>query len=217
MFTQQLWQSTKHLYDAILAHPFNTELAAGTLNSDRFKYYVQQDELYINVYARALAQVAAKAPDSEICSDLLSYAKDGIAIEQALHDYFFKRFHITPTEDRQPSCFSYTHFLLSITSLEPFETGIAALLPCFWIYQEVGHHIEQTSVEGNPYQLWIETYSDDAYDKVVDRMISITESVASAASSATRSRMSEAFFDSTRLEWMFWDAAYRLEKWPLQR
>ena len=60
-FTQELWQSTRHLYDAILAHPFNTELAAGTLNSDRFTYYVQQDELYIKVYARALAQVALLA------------------------------------------------------------------------------------------------------------------------------------------------------------
>ena len=44
-FTEKLWQSTEHIYDKILAHPFNTELAAGTLSSDRFTYYAQQDDL----------------------------------------------------------------------------------------------------------------------------------------------------------------------------
>jgi len=215
VFTQELWQSTEHLYDAILSHPFNTELAAGTLNAERFTYYVQQDELYIKAYARALAQVAAKAPDSQSCNDLLSYAKDGIVVEQALHEVFFKRFDITPTENQQPSCFSYTSFLLSVTSLEPYEVGLAALLPCFWIYQRVGHHIEETSVEDNPYQPWVETYADEAYDGVVDRMISITDAAAATASDSARAGMSEAFYDSARLEWMFWDAAYRLEEWPV--
>ncbi len=214
-FTQELWQSTAHIYDAILVHPFNQELSAGTLGVDRFKYYVEQDELYIKAYARALAQLAAKAPDSEICNDLLSYAKEGIAIEQALHDYYFKEFDITPEKNPQPSCFAYTHFLLSTAMHEPFETGLAAILPCFWIYQKVGRHIDESAVKENPYQLWIDTYSDDEYDKVVERMISITEKVAEASSSAVRSRMHEAFFDSARLEWMFWDAAYRLEKWPV--
>jgi len=214
-FTEGLWQSTAHLYGAILEHPFNTELAAGTLDPDRFAYYVQQDEIYIKAYARALAQVAAKAPDSQACNDLLGYAKEGILIEQALHDSFFKKFGIVPTDQPQPSCFSYTHFLLSVTAAEPFETGVAALLPCFWIYQKVGHHIAGFAAADNPYQLWIETYSDDAYDEVVDRMVSMTEDAAVAASGSARSRMAQAFFDSARLEWMFWDAAYRLEKWPM--
>jgi thiaminase/transcriptional activator TenA len=214
-FTQELWQSTEHVYGKILAHPFNTELAAGTLSADRFTYYAQQDELYIKAYGRSLAQIAVKAPDSEVRNDLLSYAKEGVLIEQALHDHFFKEFGVTPAGKQEPTCFSYTHFLLSVTSLQPFEIGIAALLPCFWIYQRVGHHIAQTAVKDNPYQRWIDTYSDDAYDKVVDRMVAITDSVAEKASSSVKSGMSEAFLDSTRLEWMFWDAAYRLEKWPV--
>lgn len=214
-FTEKLWQSTEHIYDKILAHPFNTELAAGTLSSDRFTYYAQQDDLYIKAYARSLAQVAVKAPDSAVCNDLLSYAQEGIAIELALHDHFFKEFGVTPTEKQEPTCFAYTSFLLSVTSLQPFEVGIAALLPCFWIYQRAGHHIAQTAVKDNPYQMWIDTYSDEAYDKVVDRVVAITDSVAEKASDSVKSDMSEAFLDSTRLEWMFWDAAYRLETWPV--
>jgi len=85
----------------------------------------------------------------------------------------------------------------------------------FPYHEENTAPIAETAVKENPYQLWIDTYSDDEYDKVVERMISITDKVAEASSSAVQSRMREVFFDSTRLEWMFWDAAYRLEEWPV--
>ena len=93
-FSDILWQSTESIYKSILTHPFNTELAAGTLTPNKFEYYVQQDGLYIKAYARALALLAAKAPSSEMANELLSYAKDGILIEHMLHDHFFKTFHI---------------------------------------------------------------------------------------------------------------------------
>jgi len=214
-FTDNLWQSTEDIYEKILSHPFNLELTAGTLSPDRFSYYVQQDELYIKAYARSLALVAAKAPDSDICNDLLSYAMEGIAVERALHEHFFKKYDVTPTQLQEPTCFAYTNFLLSAASHAPYETGIAALLPCFWIYQRVGRHIEKSASDHNPYQMWIDTYADDAYDLVVDRMVSIVDEAADASSGTVKSGMSSAFLGSARLEWMFWDAAYRLEAWPV--
>lgn len=213
-FTKQLWQSVSQLYHAIQSHPFNRELAAGILPLDKFRYYVQQDELYIKAYARALALLAAKAPDSAARHVLLSYAKDGLLIEQQLHDYFFRQYDIESAVEQEPACFAYTHFLLAVSAIEPFEAGLAALLPCFWIYREVGYNIANTSVTNNPYQLWIDTYTDAEYDKIVDRMLDLTEHAAQQTSATKRWHMAETFFQSTRLEWMFWDAAYRQEKWP---
>ena len=213
-FTQQLWYKIESIYHRILAHPFNVELAAGTLSPDKFQYYVQQDELYIQSYARALAMLAVKSPTSDISENLLRYAKDGISIERALHDHYFKKFNIKPAREVQPACLAYTNFLLSSTVLEPFEVGIAALLPCFWIYRQVGFDIAQKADKSNPYYLWIETYIDQEYDSIVNRMIEITESVARAASVTIKAKMHRAFLYSTRLEWIFWDAAYRLEQWP---
>ncbi len=213
-FSDSLWQSTGSIYDAILRHPFNGELAAGVLPENKFEYYIQQDELYIKAYARALALLAAKAPSSDITNDLLSYAQDGILIERQLHDYFFEKFGITPTETTQPACFAYSNFLLATTSIEPFECGLAALLPCFWIYREVGHVIAQNSIPDNPYQLWIDTYTDADYDRVVDRVIEITNDVTSHSSERTLDKMRNLFIHSTRMEYQFWNAAYTLEKWP---
>ena len=213
-FSGQLWQSTESIYKRIIAHPFNTELAAGTLALNKFKYYVQQDELYIKAYARALALLAAKTPDADMANDLLTYAKDGVMVERILHDHFFAQFAITPTDEQQPACLLYTNFLLATTALEPFEIGLAALLPCFWVYREVGHFIAKSATTNNPYQLWIDTYTDEEYDKVVDRIIEMTDRVAQSASVKTREKMATVFLNSTRLEYNFWDAAVNLEKWP---
>ncbi len=212
-FSDQLWQSTASIYQAILAHPFNTELAAGTLAREKFKYYVQQDELYINAYARALSLLAAKAPNSDMAADLLSYAKDGVAIEKILHDHFFDKFDITPTTEQQPACFAYSNFLLATTAIDPFEIGLAALLPCFWIYREVGYFIAKNAGTPNPFQLWIDIYTDEEYHNVVERVIDMIDTVAEKASSGVRDTMKTVFLHSTRLELNFWHAAYQLEKW----
>lgn len=213
-FIEELWHSIEGLYRAIQSHPFNQELAAGTLALDKFRYYVQQDELYIKAYARALALLAAKAPGSATRHDLLSYAQDGLLIEQQLHDYFFEQYHIERDVTQQPACSAYTNFLLAVSALEPFEVGVAALLPCFWIYREVGHNIAKASAENNPYQLWIDTYSNAEYAQIVDRMIDITEQAAQQTSETLRRQMTEAFLQSSRLEWAFWDTAYNMTKWP---
>lgn len=46
-FTDQAWQRAAPLRAAIDAHPFNQELAAGTLSRDRFQCYIIQDALYL--------------------------------------------------------------------------------------------------------------------------------------------------------------------------
>ena len=214
-FTKQLWQSTRDIYKAIIAHPFNTELAQGTLAIEKFQYYVQQDELYIQAYAHALNILSVKAPASAISNDLLSYANDGILVEKALHDHFFLKFKISPAPEAQPACFSYINFLLATTALQPFEIGVSALLPCFWIYREVGVHISRKASPNNPFQPWIDTYIDDDYSRDVDRMIEITDKTAAAASGEVKLHMQRVFAESVRLEFVFWDAAYRLEKWVL--
>ncbi len=93
--------------------------------------------------------------------------------------------------------------------------SVAGLLPCFWIYREVGRSIAVRSSEDNRYRAWIDTYSGEAFEASVDRMIGLTDALAEAANETTRRRMALAFAKATTLEWMFWDSAYRDERWPL--
>lgn len=214
-FTRLVWDETRSLYDAILAMPFNKELADGTLDPARFAFYVQQDSLYLVDYARALALLAAKAPNAASAELLLGYAKEGIEVERALHDHFYKTFNITPAERQEPACFSYTQFLLACTPLDPYPVGLAAMLPCFWIYREVGLDIARRARSPNPYSAWIETYSDDGFGKAVAQILELTDAAADSASERERAAMRETYATSMKCEWRFWDGAYRMERWPI--
>jgi thiaminase/transcriptional activator TenA len=134
-------------------------------------------------------------------------------VERALHEEYFRRFDVVLDVDQAPGCFAYTNYLVATASHRSFEEAVAALLPCFWIYREVGMHIVGKSVPENPYQLWIDTYAGEEFATAVQRAIDITEEVAAGTTDANRKRMTEAFVLSSRLEWMFWDSAYRMESW----
>lgn len=213
-FTQSLWQSIEPIYYEILHHPYNVELGEGILAISRFEYYLQQDELYLQDYRRALSLLAAKSPDSATAEYLLNYALEGIAIERQLHQTFFQEFHLSSSAQRQPACFHYGNFLLACCSLQPFAVGLAAILPCFWVYHQVGSAILRKTGSANPYELWIETYNDPHYVQTVEKMIDLTEQSAAISTQSDQETMRTAFILSTQLELQFWEAAYRLEKWP---
>lgn len=214
-FTETLWEQNRSLYEAILELPFNVELCAGELSEDRFAFYVKQDSMYLADFSRALAITGARAPDSAALDAFVHFSGEAVAVEQALHDSFLQRFDTFVDVPKSPACFTYTHFLLSTAAGESYPVACAALLPCFWIYREVGLHIHERAAAQNRYQDWIDTYAGADFSATVDRAIALTEQAAATAGSAERDRMARAFFESTRLEWMFWDSAYRMEQWPI--
>lgn len=213
-FTKSLWKGIEGIYEAIIDHPFNRELAQGSLPVEKFKFYIRQDALYLVDFSRALAIVGSKALLPHRILDFLEFAKDGLVVERALHEEYFRRFDVSPDVDQAPACFAYTNYLVATASHRSFEEATAALLPCFWIYREVGMQIVGRSVPDNPYQLWIDTYAGEEFAAAVKRAIEVTEEVAAGTTAQGRQRMSEAFVLSSRLEWMFWDSAYRMESWP---
>jgi thiaminase/transcriptional activator TenA len=142
-----------------------------------------------------------------------------VRVERELHAGFFATFGITPEQaaatEPSPTCEHYTHYLTALAHNAPYEVSVAALLPCFWIYREVGSHLLEIARPGNPYQAWIDTYADEAFAEGVRKVIAISDRVAADATPELRERMHRAFVRASQLEWMFWDSAYRLEAWPI--
>ena len=147
-FSEAAWQRTEHLRKAIDELPFNTELAAGKLGRERFQGYIVQDALYLAQYSRILAIAGAKGPDAETLRAFGSCALEAVAVEQALHERYLTEFGVDPARlaDAEPSpdCLGYTSFLLATAYHEPWEVLVAALLPCFWIYWDVGSRVAGT-------------------------------------------------------------------------
>lgn len=91
---------------------------------------------------------------------------------------------------------------------------LAAMLPCFWIYREVGHDIHGRAAADNPYRAWIDTYAGEDFSQAVDAMIAVTDQAAAEAGPKELAAMHASFTRAAQLEWMFWDSAYRDATWP---
>ncbi|MGI9384022.1 MAG: thiaminase II [Methyloligellaceae bacterium] len=218
-FSKHIWQQTHALRERIFGLPFNLELAEGTLSQERFQFYMVQDALYLEQFSRALAVAAAKAPDAGARQQFASSAEGVLVVERELHNSFFRKFGVDAQDaaatEPSPTCYGYTNFLLAVAHLASYEELVAALLPCFWIYWDVGTDIAKRANVGNPYQAWIDTYSDPDFGKAVDAVVAINDAAAAAATPARQDAMAAAFKRSAQFEWMFWDSAYRLEQWPI--
>jgi thiaminase (transcriptional activator TenA) len=217
-FSEAAWQRTVGLREAIDVLPFNTELAAGTLSRERFQAYIVQDALYLGQYSRVLAIAGVKGPDGATLQAFGRCALEAVAVEQALHERYLTEFGVDPARlaDAEPSpdCLGYTSFLLATAYHDPWEVLVAALLPCFWIYWDVGSRIAKRAGSANPYRAWIDTYADEGFGEAVRTVIDITDRAASATTPAVQARMMTAFVRCTQYEWLFWDGAYQRRGWP---
>src|SRR5215467_470719 len=164
-FTADLWRSIDPIYAAILRHPFVTGLTDGSLPRPSFLFYAVQDALYLREYARSLALAAARAPRDEWIIMFNEHAAGALKVERALHEGFFQEFGLTPegvaATPLAPTNQAYTSYLLAVAHANPFPEAVAALLPCYWIYWEVGKQLERSGSPNPLYTRWIGTYASD--------------------------------------------------------
>lgn len=216
-FTQELWNNNLDLYQKILNLPFNQELAKGTLSQAAFCHYVIQDAHYLLAYGRTLAIAAAKAFDADDVIQFSEAAKIAVVVERSLHQDFMQNFNISKSEfENTPltlACHHYTSFLTSTAWSESYPVVLAALLPCFWIYAEVGRDIVNMSVANNPYQAWVDTYAGEEFHTAVQNVIATVDKVALRCDADTLTKMHAAYRMGAKLEWLFWDSAYHQRGW----
>jgi thiaminase (transcriptional activator TenA) len=218
-FCEEAWEHTAGLLKAIHDLPFNVQLAEGSLNRERFCFYIEQDAIYLGQFSRVLNIAAAKAPDMTTLQNFAQFSLGAVAVEQALHEHYLRQFALDPTTTARaepaPDCFAYTSFLFATAYHEPFEVLIAALLPCFRVYWDVGLAIASRAALDNPYRAWIDTYADQNFGQAVQSLVEIVDDAAADASRAIRKRMLAAYSRATQYEYLFWDGAYDRRTWPV--
>ncbi len=218
LFSQQVWQQNQALITAIRDMPYNRELAAGVLPASAFQHYIVQDSLYLQRYSRALAVCAAKATDDDAADFFANSARVAIAVEKSMHAGFLHQFGLSEkilvSAKMSPACQAYTDFLIAACYERSYPVAVAAILPCFWVYEDVGREIARVAKTPNPYQAWIDTYSDEGFAAAVRQAIGFFDAAANAASDTERQQMAEVFELSTLYEYQFWDSAYQGLEWP---
>jgi thiaminase (transcriptional activator TenA) len=218
-FTAELWAATTPIYTAILRHPFLTGLTDGSLSRERFVFYAVQDALYLREFARSLAMAAARAPEDDWIIMFSDHAATALRVERSLHEGFFKELGLSPADVNgtplAPTNLAYTSYLLAVAHGAPYHEALAALLPCYWIYWEVGKALERAGSPDPLYARWITTYASEEFGAVVRAVLAATDAVAARLGTAERAAMQRHVLTTSRYEWMFWDMGWRLEAWPL--
>ena len=195
--------------DAIYALDFIRGLADGTLPEHEFAYYLAQDAIYLNGYSRVLARAAAIAPTE---AEQLFWARSAqtcLEVESELHRSWLSTRPTSPTLG--PVTKSYVDHLLAASVSGSYGVLVAAALPCFWLYAEVGATLHREFLAGgapvaHPYADWLRTYADEDFAAATRQAIAYTDTAARRASESEREAMALAFRQSSGYEVAFFDA-----------
>ncbi|MBP1047480.1 thiaminase II [Enterococcus sp. BWM-S5] len=216
-FTSEARTAAEELWEKSKKHAFIQELQAGTLSSDIFRYYLLQDRYYLEQFAK-IHQKAADIAVREEEKQLFLAGVIGLEeAEIAVREGFFKELKISNEEIAMvpiaPTAYHYTTHMHSELSTGSTARTAAALLPCYWLYQEIGEQLIESGSSNPLYQRWIETYDSEGYREAVTRQKELTDRLAASATKTERQAMLQGFLISSYQEWKFWEMAYVQEKW----
>lgn len=218
-WSMTLWEGIAPIFDAIVAHPFVTGLTDGSLPADAFADYVAQDVHYLRTYSRALAVVAAKAPTLTDTAMFARHAAEVFDVELSLHGELLPALGLAADSVDSavvsPTTQAYVSYLLATTYGGSFADGLAAVLPCYWIYAEVGAELLHRGSTDPRYQRWIDSYGGEEFAATVTEVLALADRIRPTLSPADEAVARTHFVTTARYEWMFFDAAYRREEWPV--
>lgn len=208
-FAAALWDAATADLDAIYGLDFIRALADGSLPEKEFAYYLAQDALYLNGYSRVLARAAAIAPTEAEQLFWARSAQNCLEVESELHRTWLS----TRTAEVMlgPVTKSYVDHLLAASASGSYGVLVAAVLPCFWLYAEVGETLHGQFLaagapDTHPYAVWLRTYADEEFAAATRQAVAYADAAGRAASENERQAMTVAFRQSARYEVDFFDA-----------
>jgi thiaminase (transcriptional activator TenA) len=210
------------IWDALHAHPLLRELAAGTLPLEKFRFFLEQDNFFLEDYARCLAMGAAKSRN-EI--ELRSFTTDLNAVlegELPSNRELLAKIEGIGAADlggsraMAPANVAYTSYLQAIALRGGTLEIMASILPCAWSYVEIAQRLRRLTASEHPiYAPWIAYLCLPANVEMVATMRRDFDALVAeeGLSAARRGALAEIFATSSRLELGFWEMAYSMEQW----
>lgn len=220
-FTKELRMEADSIFKSIFNHPFVQGIGTGQLEPEQLIHYVKQDFEYLNTFNQIYGIAISKSSTREDMSVFNKQIDFILHSEIHPHNNFCKVAEVTyeelQYEPLAPTAHHYTRHMLDVASKGSFGEILAVLLPCPWTYLEIGHYLLDTKDidENHPFFEWISFYAKNEVNTITQTFRKRLDAYAETASEDERKRMKDAFIKSCQLEWMFWEMAYTIEKWPV--
>lgn len=218
-FTDHLRRVAEPVWRAQHEHPFVRGIGDGSLDADRFGYWLRQDYLFLIDYARLFAAAALRAPDLDAMARFATLLHETLTREMHLHRSYVEGFGITAAhlerEAKAPTTQGYTDFLLRTATTGDYPELLGALLPCMWGFSEIGTELARRGMpEDSRYVAWIEVYADPEFAALARWCRELTDAACAGLPAVALGRVEAAFVTASRYELAFWEMAWSGERWP---
>ncbi len=213
----RLHDAAAPVWEACLRHPFVTGIGDGTLDMEKFRYFMLQDYLYLFDYARVFALGVVKARDPELMRVFAANVDAILGGEMKIHRAYMKRLDITEEQvfSIKPALanLSYTNYMLSVAQTGGPMEIVASILACSWSYAEIGQAL--AAIPGaakHPfYGEWIRGYASEEYAATNQALIELMDSLAADAGEEQLAYLTDVFVNCSRYELGFWDMAWDVQ------
>ncbi|UCD72317.1 MAG: thiaminase II [Syntrophobacterales bacterium] len=217
-FTDTLRKKAHAIWEANFDHPFVQGIGDGSLDEEKFKFYLAQDYVYLKDFCRFLAIAAAKSHDLGSMGRFSGLLGLTLKVEMDLHRSICGDFGISAEElektEPAPYCLAYSSYLLRIAYEGDFLDLLAAFLPCEWGYVEIGARLQARGIPEHPhYAKWIETYASAEFRELTERTKDLLNELTRGAPKEKLDRLQEIFNFSSRWERLFWEMAWNRQRW----
>jgi thiaminase/transcriptional activator TenA len=209
-------------WQASFEHPFVQALAAGELDSERFKFYQMQDARYLEAFSDACALISTRCVRPADKLWFVDAAKMALEVEGELHAGYGEKLGYGPDDiallEPTPNNHAYQNHMIAAAQRGTLVEAVAALTPCPWLYIDLGQHLlvelGGEISDDHPYADWLRMYSDPGFNDYMRNLLERLQRFADAADEGARERARQAFVLSARYEYMFWDQAWTTQEWP---
>lgn len=217
--TERLLSATKDIWEAYNEHPFVLGIQNGTLDQERFRYYIIQDFLYLEEYAKVFALGIAKAKGPETITLFSRYVTLLTEGEMDIHRGYMGKFSVSREEleatPRALDNLSYTSYMLRVAYEEGEAEILAAILSCAYSYEVIARKI----VERNPAALehpfygdWVKGYADPHYSEANILLLETTDRLTQHYTEQQIRHLVDIFTACSRYELAFWELAWNMSK-----
>lgn len=213
----RLHDAAAPVWEACLRHPFVTGIGDGTLDMEKFRYFMLQDYLYLFDYARVFALGVVKARDPELMRVFAANVDAILGGEMKIHRAYMKRLDITEEQvfAVKPALanLSYTNYMLSVAQTGGPMEIVASILACSWSYAEIGQALAAIpgAAEHPFYGEWIRGYASEEYAATNQALIKLMDSLAADAGEEQLAYLTDVFVNCSRYELGFWDMAWDVQ------
>lgn len=216
---ERLLDAAKDVWMQYNKHPFVLGLQNGTLDREKFRYYIIQDFLYLKDYVKVFALGIAKAKSVETTRLFSNYITLLTGSEMDIHRGYMGKFAITQEElDTTPralNSLSYTSFMLRVAYEEEEAEILTAILACAYSYEG----IVKKMLENNPsaadhefYGEWVKGYLSPEYAERNVILLRAVENLTKNYTEAQLKHLTDIFTACSRFELAFWDMGWEMKK-----